>query len=204
MTTFRVSLAFARLLDRSLPPFASQVLTSLTANAAFPKPPVTLASVTSLLSDFQDKLAATEDGSRRATVEKNAARDALESPLRQLAAYVQTVAGEDLALLLSSGFDAVQQNTAQIELPRPVIAGIENSGSQQLALRLRPVPTARAYEVRVSFGAGGWQAAGIFTQARRIVLQDLTPGTVYNIQARAIGGSTGSSDWSDPVSRMSL
>jgi len=25
-----------------------------------------------------------------------------------------------------------------------------------------------------------------------------TPGTVYNLQARAIGGSTGYSDWSDP------
>jgi len=57
---------------------------------------------------------------------------------------------------------------------------------------------------RVSYGANGWQAAGVFTQARRIVLQNLTPGTTYNIQARAIGGSTGSSDWSDPVSHMAL
>jgi hypothetical protein len=56
----------------------------------------------------------------------------------------------------------------------------------------------------MSFGTNGWQAAGIFTQARKIVLTDLTPGTVYTVQARAIGGSTGSSEWSDPVSRMSL
>jgi hypothetical protein len=31
---------------------------------------------------------------------------------------------------------------------------------------------------------------------------NLTPGTNYNIQARAVGGSTGYSDWSDPVSHM--
>jgi hypothetical protein len=30
----------------------------------------------------------------------------------------------------------------------------------------------------------------------------LTPGQNYSVQARAIGGSTGHSDWSDPVSHM--
>jgi len=76
--------------------------------------------------------------------------------------------------------------------------------STQLALRLKPVNNARAYEVRLSYGPNGWHAAGVFTQARRIVLNDLTPGTTYNIQARAVGGSTGYSDWSDPVSHMAL
>ncbi|HEU5122457.1 MAG TPA: fibronectin type III domain-containing protein [Verrucomicrobiae bacterium] len=56
----------------------------------------------------------------------------------------------------------------------------------------------------MSYTGGNWQSAGVFTQARKIVLTDLTPGTTYTIQARAIGGSTGSSDWSDPVSHMSL
>ena len=32
----------------------------------------------------------------------------------------------------------------------------------------------------------------------------LTPGTNYTFQVRAIGGSTGYSDWSDPVSHMSM
>jgi hypothetical protein len=38
--------------------------------------------------------------------------------------------------------------------------------------------------------------------ARKIILTSLTPGTVYNVQARAIGGSTGYSDWSDPSSHI--
>jgi hypothetical protein len=41
-------------------------------------------------------------------------------------------------------------------------------------------------------------------QARRIEVANLTPGTTYNIRIRAIGGSTGQSDWSDVASRMSL
>ncbi len=117
---------------------------------------------------------------------------------------MEGVAGEDLTTLLSSGFEAVNTNRAQIPLPKPVIDRVENPQSTQLALRLTPVPTARAYEVRISYGTNGWQAAGIFTQARKIVLTDLTPGTTYTLQARAIGGSTGLSDWSDPVSHMSL
>jgi hypothetical protein len=30
----------------------------------------------------------------------------------------------------------------------------------------------------------------------------LIPGSIYSMQVRAVGGSTGYSDWSDPVSHM--
>ncbi|MGN6554051.1 MAG: fibronectin type III domain-containing protein [Verrucomicrobiota bacterium] len=33
-------------------------------------------------------------------------------------------------------------------------------------------------------------------------MEGLIPGTLYSIQVRGIGGSTGTSDWSDPVSHM--
>lgn len=56
----------------------------------------------------------------------------------------------------------------------------------------------RAYEVRVSYGTSGWQTAGVFTQARRSVLQDLMPGASNNVQARAVEGSTGYGYWSNP------
>lgn len=48
-----------------------------------------------------------------------------------------------------------------------------------------------------------WAISGAYTQARRIVLTNLVPGTTYMIQAQAIGGSTGQSNWSTPVSIMS-
>ena len=80
---------------------------------------------------------------------------------------------------------------------------LDNVATTQLLVRLTPVPRAKSYLLQTSAnGNGGWQDAGIFTQARRIVLSSLTPGTNYNIRARAIGGSTGYSDWSDPVAKM--
>jgi chitodextrinase len=58
----------------------------------------------------------------------------------------------------------------------------------------------------VGFGArdarGPWQAAGVFTNSRSMTVDGLTPGTTYMFQARAVGGSTRYSDWSNPVLRM--
>ena len=42
-----------------------------------------------------------------------------------------------------------------------------------------------------------WQEGLISTQARRITLTGLTPGTTYRVRVRAIGGSTGCGDWTE-------
>jgi hypothetical protein len=34
------------------------------------------------------------------------------------------------------------------------------------------------------------------------VFTGLTPGTVYTVEIRGVGGTTGTGDWSDPVSHM--
>jgi hypothetical protein len=66
---------------------------------------------------------------------------------------------------------------------------------------MQPVVNAKSYEMQTKNG-GGWRPAAIFTQARKITLPGPTPGQVYSVQSHAIGGSTGYSDWSDPVSHM--
>ena len=63
---------------------------------------------------------------------------------------------------------------------------------------------ARSYEVQVRNGTGGWQPSVIATKARKIILPSLTPGQMYDVQVRAIGGATGYSDWSDHVSHMCM
>jgi hypothetical protein len=202
--SYRTSLSFTRLKDTDLLTFGDGVVAGLTGNASFPNPVVPLPTLSANLSSFRDAVAAAEDGGKQAIATRDAARPPVVSVLRQLASYVESIASEDLPMLLSSGFQAVNNDRTRIVLPKPVVLGLDNEQSAQLALRLQPVPTARAYEVRMSFGTNGWQSVGIFTQARKIVLEHLTPGTTYTVQARAIGGITGASDWSDPVSHMSL
>jgi hypothetical protein len=162
-------------------------------------PPGTLQAA---LTTFENSTAAAENGGKLEIAQRNAARAALIALLRQLAPYVESLACEDLTALLSSGFQAVSTTRNRTELEPPVVLEVKNEQSTQLTMRLEPVPLARAYEVRMNYGTNGWQTAGVFTQARKIVLEDLTPGTTYTIQARAIGGTTGSSGWSEPVSHM--
>ena len=147
---------------------------------------------------------AAKNGGKQATAAKNARREELIALLRQNAAYVQSIAGEDLELLLTSGYEAMSTSRARIMLPPPVVELVDNPQSTKLGLRLTPVPTARAYEVRIMHGTGAWEAVGVFTYSRPILIENLTPGIVYTLQARAVGGTTGYSDWSDPVSHMAM
>lgn len=182
MPNYRTSQVFARLPDAELGNYTQNIITKLTGNASFPKPLVSVADLAKVLDTFTTALAAAAQGGKLATAAKNAAREDLLGALRQEAAYVQSLANDDLPMLLSSGFEAVNTNRTQIPLTKPVIDEIRNDMSTQLAMRVQPVPTARAYEVRLSYGASGWQAVGIFTQARSIVLENLTPGTLYTVQ----------------------
>ncbi len=204
MATYRTSLGFARLSDSPLNSFADNVVQKMTGNESFAAPIISMASLAAARTVFANAIAAAMQGGRQNVAAKNAARTFLLSSLRQEAAYVQSIAGEDLAMLLSSGFDAVRTNHTQVVLVKPEVERLDNPQSTQLGLRLKRVPTARAYEVRMSYGTSGWQLVGLFTYSRPILIENLTPGITYTVQARAIGGSTGYSDWSDPISRMAM
>lgn len=113
------------------------------------------------------------------------------------------MAGLNLPVLLSSGFEPVATNRTQTPLPKPVVENIDNYQSTMAMIRLKPIPNMRTIEARRRVhGVGEYQAAGLFTQARKIKQEGLTPGTQYDWQFRAVGGSTGYSDWSDPITHM--
>lgn len=199
----RVSLKFAKFTDARLSEFFTTVNTGLAGNTAFPNLPITLAAFEALGTTFIEKLAAAAGGGKRAVAEKNVARADLIDALRQLASYVQSIAGLDLPTLLSSGFQPVVINTVQTPLPKPVIENIDNLQSTLVMFRLKPIPNMRSIEARRRVhGVGDYQPAGLFTQARKIQQENLTPGTSYDWQFRAVGGSTGYSDWSDPITHM--
>ncbi len=141
--------------------------------------------------------------------DKNNKRDALIGLLRQLAGYVQQNCKNDLATLLSSGFEAVSTSHAQTALAVPSIVSVDNGNSGQLLVKVKPVANAKCYEVRYAAvpagqAPGAWQSGSLFTNSRSMPLNGLTPGTNYTIEARAVGGSTSYSDWSAPTSHMSL
>jgi len=209
MPQLRVLLGFASAADHSLEETAQAVLDHFYGNAAYPTPPLTEAALQAALTAFSVSIAGAKMGGPMETADKNNKRDTLIDLLRKLAGYVQLSHDNDLAKLLSSGFEAVSTSHASVQLTAPTIKDILNNMTGQLIVRVGPVANAKSYEVRYALiGAGGapgpWVDGGLFTNSRSMAVNALTPGDNYQFQVRAVGGSTGYSDWSDAVSHRSL
>lgn len=91
----------------------------------------------------------------------------------------------------------------------PTIRSIDNGGEGRLIVRVIAVANARTYEVQWQLvGANGtpgpWTSAGLYQNSRGMDVTGLTPGAMYNFQVRAVGGSTGYSQWCDVVGHRSL
>jgi hypothetical protein len=204
MAQYRVSLGFAQLPDDSLDDFTGAVIGGLTGNAAFPTPPVPVAQLTTLQTAFEDALAAQSQGGSAATAAKNNAREPLVDGLRKDANYVEIQSNNDLAVLLSSGYQSVSTNRAQTPLDKVQIIGVDHSLSGQLKVRIKAVDNAKGFDGRIKNGTADYGPLESFPSSRAIVFKNLTPGTTYTMQVRAVGGSTGMGDWSDPISHMSM
>lgn len=201
-----VSLSFAKKNDTDLLAFSLPVHDAFVANPTVVTTcPVTAAQLASANQDFSAKLAATKQGGTTATLDKETSRAALLVLLREIAAWLEGKALGNVDLITQLAFaSATRAKHPQTQLAKPELKHILNELTTQLKLRASPVTNAHSYEVQSRTGSGAWTAAGTFTQARAIVVPNLTPGTVYEFRVRAIGGSTGYSDWSDPVSHMCL
>jgi hypothetical protein len=200
----RVSLGFARVPDTELDNFAQGIVDVMTGNAAYPAPPVTMANLQTAKDDFTAKIAAAQSGGPPDTAAKNNSRQTLLGSLRQLAGYVQINCNNDMATLLGPGFEAMSTNRASTPLERPQGLGIKNGASGHLVALVSPVKNTSMYEGRIKGPTGDWMPSVFSGDSQHITFDGLMPGTNYTVQVRALGGSTGQSDWSDPSSHMAM
>jgi hypothetical protein len=182
--------------------FAENVEAGLTGNASFPDPIAAVASITAARLAFQAAVVAARNGGPEQTADKNAKRAVLDSLLRKNAGYVQGIAGDNLTVLLSSGYAATSKNRARYPLPKATIVSLINNYSGMLILNIEPMLNARSYEVQIKNGNAEWASVGIYAYASRITIPNLTPAQTYSVQVRAIGGANGYSDWSDAATRI--
>ena len=217
MPQLRVLLGFTNMPDHTLDELAVEVSQKLYGNllydnpAATPPlvPPVTKAVLDAAQDAFHKAIAKAAAGGPQDTADKHNKRDTLIGLLRQLAGHVQAHHGNNLASLLSSGFDAVSTSTASHPLPKPAITDILNGNSGQLILRVGTVANTKLYEVRHRLigpdgTPGPVQSGGLFSNSRSMPVNNLTPGGLYQFEVRCVGGSTGYSDWSDSRNHRSL
>lgn len=206
MSVAKVTLSFARATDASLITFGDSVIDKMTGNAEYPEPSPTLASVQTSLTAFQSALAEAKQGGPAKTAAKNAARTTLLDKLRSLALYVQKECGGDLAILLTSGFEAIKPPTPAGVLPAPQqVTLTQGTLSGSLDLRGRPVSNAGSYEAQTTTtidNPASWESVEQMTSAR-MSLGGLEPGKTYWARLRAIG-SFGPGAWSEPVCAIAV
>ncbi|MEO5913974.1 MAG: hypothetical protein ABIS50_07050 [Luteolibacter sp.] len=200
----RISIAYGRGTDPSLAAFAGVILASLYSIPALANPPVPAVVLEAGTVAFNSSITACADGGPATTAEKNNRRAELVTMLDRLAYFVLGACGNDLALLLSSGFQNVSTNRAQSQLPKPNVIRIDNGLTGQSLVTVQAVPNARCFELQYAIVdangvRGEWLTRPLSTSSRNIPVDDLTPGVLVAFQARAVGGLTGYSDWSDVV-----
>jgi hypothetical protein len=199
-----VSLGFAELPDSNLNTFAMEVFTGMTGNAVYPTPPATatLAMLDTAREAFAQSIADAEQGGRLDTTHKNQMRSALLNVLYALANYVEGACGQNLENLLSSGFQAASQDRRREPLPKPDSVALKAGQMEgQLVATVKPaIKNTSLYEGRAKLqGTDSWLPSVLTGDSRRITFDGLTPGSMYVTQVRALGGSTGASEWSDEV-----
>ena len=205
----RVSLAFSRGTDTNVLDTAGAVLANLYDKPYFPDPPVAAPDLQAGIDALNTAIAAQAQGGTAATAEKNLRKEELVALLEKLALYVQVASNNNLAWLLSSGFSAVSKNRAQSQLPKPTGLRLENGLSGQSLLSVDRIPNSRCFEIEAGMlddegRPGPWMHRGLVTVSRNMPVNDLVPGKLYLFRTRAVGGSTGYSDWSDPASHRAM
>jgi len=204
MPSVRTSRNFGRMSDLDISKFAGAVVKGLTGNETLDDPPVSPADLSKLKKTFDDAIVAAVSGGTLATAQKDAARAALLAALSKNASYVDIHADEDLTILMSSGYEAVNTNRAPAVLAAPVVTAAEYGQAGEIKLRLKGDPNRKAVLGRYKPVGGEFGPVVTFGNSRQILFKGLAAGTTYVMQLCGLGGSTGQSDWSDTVSKVAV
>jgi hypothetical protein len=85
------------------------------------------------------------------------------------------------------------------------VLSADHGQSGEIKLRVVADPNVRSFVGRIKKATDGDFGPTLsFQSSRAILFQGLSAGVTYVMQLCAIGGSTGKSDWSDPVSKMAM
>lgn len=199
---------FKRSSDQALLLRGKTVLLALEGNSNFATPDPDLATVKTILDDYEEKLSiANRRGSPEDTSAKNDARKALEAVLKKLAFYVTNVANGSLTILLSSGFE-VSTIPQSDDVPSVVTGTVLRDGKQsgQMRLDFDKNRSAKVYEYQVckvsADGAPGeWEDPYTTTSSKLNIIAPLESLQRYGVRVRAVNGY-GKSDWSEMVTHV--
>jgi uncharacterized protein YaiE (UPF0345 family) len=169
---------------------AGHILDMMTGNASFPAPDPALVKVTDAQRTLLQAIEDAKSFSRASIAAKKVAAEALRVLLADLATYVNLVAGDDVNVALSSGFEQVKTPTPHyVEAPENLTART-GSAFASIDLRWKLVDGARMYFVYMTEGdvtdASVWKMVASTTRSRHTV-GGLASSSYYSFRVTAQG-----------------
>jgi hypothetical protein len=157
-------------------------------NANFPTPQPDMTVVDAAISDYDTALANSKDGNKEDRKIKNKKRSALASVLKALASYVELVANDDEAVLVSSGFELIKTPTPAGPLGPAQNFRVEAGDKGQLKLSCDANKLAKVYKMEYrQVGETGWEE--IDSTSSRYLLTGLESGKEYVCRVLLVGTS---------------
>jgi len=204
----RARVGLTKLPDGDLGHVLVSSLNGLINNATiYSKPPIDPAVYKTTIDGYLAAVPVALDGSRTAIAHKNKLRNAAIRMYGELAHYVEANCNDDMATFLLSGFQpAATTKAGPQQLDTPSIGDVvQGPVSGKVKLRIKPVPKAVSYDVRYApvptAGTPTTWTEETITNTKSVIIANLTPGTMYTFQVRALG-RLGKTNWSDAVNRM--
>ncbi len=179
--------------------YARGIVKQMTANPVFASPAPTLAAVAQAIDDLETAETAALARAKGAVATRNDKRAALVRLMKQLGAYIQSVAdasAENGAAVIESAGVAVRKTPA-----RRARAFVAKPGTVSGTAKLMTATAARraSYEWQYSTDGGKtWIAAPATLQAKTTIA-GLVPGATVLFKYRPVT-KTGEGDWSQPAS----
>lgn len=178
----------------------------MNGNPAYSRLPVDLTEFRAEVDGFSESISAALDGGKQAFAERKRRGEVVTHMLLQYAHYVEAACKGHMLTFLSSGFEpAPTSRTKTAPLSEGIRKIVPASNRGQVLVTLMADPEAYSYQLRWT-PAGtetddAWTISPISKTRPATLIENLTPGTTYVFQVRALRES-GFTDWSDSVSRM--
>ena len=189
------------------------ILTRMTDNPHFPPPwPPMVPALTEVQAEFSLFEAACQavlSRDLRKIGERDDSRERLNGLLKRLGLYVELVAGDDLAILKSSGFPLRQgPGGGRGSVVEPLSAPSDlrlthGTRSGTIDVRVARLAGARSYEVQISLAvdphdAAGWVHGTVSSNSQHILLEGLVPLQHVWVRVRGVNAA-GNGLWTEPV-----
>ncbi len=184
-----------------------QIITAMTNNANFSSPHPPLSTVTAALATLEQTYALVQTAKADVKAKASAQDDAevkVDQILAQLAAYVESIAGNDEKIITSAGLATKASRSAPVFLSPPQgLSATAGDHEGVIDLSWKKVPSAKSYTIQFSPDPPTpetWTHTAVATASTRTI-ENLTSGKRFWFRVAAIG-ATGQSGWSEPATKI--